>query len=406
MLYVCRLNSRLFSVALLLMLTTGLMAQERSVGVAEALVKSGFTNVRAVENDSLFVVTVENDAYKLQASGLAAAIRVLEEQGVMDGKSVKIVATYYNVPQVTLTYNPAVGRWKTSYRLDDGWKLVKREAKSNSSIGNVDIVVYPQLSLMNLIIDQVYQSLWQLSPSVEFSPWPGAKVSAQVKIPLFNDGYGELEDKVHPGLITLSQRFRIPGNIFGRVSAGLFSNNRHGVALDLYHPFSFNERFSIEGSFSMLGLSYWRGFEFHYNVSSPVLKPYWSAKVNYYSPLLGSQFSAKVQKFLLDDYGVKGEMVRHFRYCSIGFYLEKGLNSYARLNGGFSFAITLPPYRYRRHGHAPRVTTSFIGMTYNANNEQRWFKENKYEAGDNIMEKNGFNPYYIDKEISRYNINY
>lgn len=395
--YFCRLVSRFSLVCLFMMLPMGLMAQGFSEKATALLEKAGFANVRVAENDSVFVVALENDAYKLQASGLAAAIRILDDNGLLGARNVKMIATYYNVPQVTLTYDPVLGDWKTSYKLDDSWKMVRKTKRTNSSFGKVDIAVYPQLSMMNLIITQIYQSLFQLSPALEVSLWPGSKLSYQVKIPIWNDGYGAAESKVHPGMVTLSQRFRVPFDIFGRATVGVFSNNCYGASIELFRPFSFNERFSLEGSFSMVGLCRWDGFVLHYD---PDIYPFWSFGANYYWPRVKTQFSLSVRKFLLEDVGMKFEMIRHFRYCSIGFYAEKGLNSYASLNGGFRFQVALPPYRYKRYKYVPRVTTSgMMGMTYNGNNHTQWYREFKTEASDNIMEHNGFNPFYIDSEI-------
>lgn len=380
----------------------GCYAQTDAGKVRMALEKQGFSNVRVAQRDSLTVVTIQNDAYKLQASGIAAATRTLEREGLPGNEVVKLIVLDYDVPQVTLTYDSKMGDWKASHHLDkEDWKLARTSLKSSSSFGKVDILVYPQVSLMNLIITQVYQSLWQLSPAVEMTLWPGSKLSYQVKFPIFNDGYGLLEGKVHPGMITLSQRFRLPLDITGRASMGVFHNNRHGVALDLRKRFAFAPWLTLEGGFSMLGLGYFDGFVFHY---SSELKPYWYAGGNIYWPKAQTEFKGRVQKFLLDDYGVKAEMIRHFRHCSIGFYVEKGLNTYAHTNGGFRFQIALPPYRYRRPGYWPRVTTSGqMGMTYNANNERLWYKETKTEASDNIMNDNAFNPYYIEGEVRRLN---
>ena len=59
--------------------------------------------------------------------------------------------------------------------------------------------------------------------------WKGIKATAQVKIPVYNDGYGAREGKVQPGFLTLSQRFRLPYNVFGKFSVGYFSGNRYGA---------------------------------------------------------------------------------------------------------------------------------------------------------------------------------
>lgn len=401
--YFCNLNKILCSAAILFAFGTSVLAQDRMESIRTALESEGFSNIRTADAGDKYLLTIQNDAWKLQASGIAAAIRTLEKEGFLEDKAVEMIVTDYDVPQVTLKYNPNVGSWEVTHRLDrDNWKLVSRQAKTASSFGKVDINVYPQVSLMNLIITQVYQSLWQLNPALEVSLWPGGKVSYQVKIPIYNDGYGKRESKVHPGLFTVSQRFRIPyADIMGKASAGVFSNNRYGLGVDWNRRFNFAPWMWLEGSFAMLGLCYWDGFVLHYDKD---LAPYWSMGGGFYVPQLETSFTGRVQKFLLDDYGIKCEMIRHFRNCSIGFYAEKGLNNYAHTNGGFRFSIALPPYRYKRHGYIPRVgSTGNLGMTYNANNEQRWYKETKFEASDNITTSNAFNPYYIKKEIDKLN---
>lgn len=381
----------------------GMAAQNRFTALESALQNEGFANIRTVEKDSTLILTLQNEAYKLHASGIAAAIKVLEKQGALDGRSVEMIVTDYDVPQATLRYSPATGNWDVSHRLDrKDWKLVRSSPVINSDFGKIDINIYPQVSLMNLIITQVYQSLWQLSPELSVSLWPGMKLSAQLKIPIYNDGYGARESKVHPGMITFSQRFRLPGDIMGRFSAGVFHNNRHGLALELKRRFSLAPWAWMEGHFAMLGLCYYDGFTLHYDNQ---VEPFWSIGGGMYWPLLETAFSMKVERFLLNDYGIKAEMTRHFRYCSIGFYAEKGLNTYAKSNGGFRFQIALPPYRMKRwkaSGYIPRINTSGqMGMTYNANNEQRWYKETRFEASDNIMNDNSFNPYFIKKEIEK-----
>lgn len=402
--YLCRLNIKFCFVALSMLVPALLWSQEKVDNAMEALKNEGFANIRVAQSDSLTVFTIQNDAYNIQATGIAAATRILEEQGMLEFGVVKLIVTDFDVPQVTLTYDSAVGDWTVSHKVEkESWKMVQKQPKLNNSFGKVDILVYPQVSLMNLIITQVYQSLWQLNPTVEFSLWPGSKLSYQIKIPIFNDGYGSAESKVHPGMITLSQRFRIPWDIVGKASVGVFTNNRYGAAVQLSRRFNFEPRFWLEGSFEMLALCYFDGFVFHMDRK---FKPYYSFGAGYYWPLLGTSFHARIRKNLLDDYSVRFEMNRHFRMVTIGFYAEKGLNSYAQTNGGFRFSVSLPPHRYRRKGYIPRVTTSAqMGMTYNANNEQRWYKDIKFEASDNIMNDNAFNPYYIKKEIDKINNN-
>lgn len=111
-----------------------------------------------------------------------------------------------------------------------------------------------------------------------------------------------------------------------------------------------------------------------------------------------TQFNLKAEQYLLKEKGVKFEMIRHFRYCSIGFYAMKA--EHAKMNGGFRFQVALPPYKYKRKGYIPRVNTSAnMGIVYNAGNERYYYRQYKAEVSDNIMEENSFNPYFIKSEL-------
>lgn len=385
-------------------------AQENNTDeTVQKLVDAGFVNVRAVEANGQIIYTIQNDAYKLQASGIAKALQIIDAENNSDGKVCKVIATYLGIPQVTLTYNPSAGSWKTTYRLDESWNAVKHEEMANVSYGKADIVVYPSLALKNLIINQVYQTLWQLNPAFEVSLWKGMKFTAQVKIPVHVkkfSGY-DYESEVHPGMITLSQRFRLPGNVFMRATGGILGGYRYGIDLEAKYPLP-NERFSLEGNITYSGEGQFRhGWDYVYKEFPDWT---WSIGANYFWKPANTQFSLKVCQFLWSsaavpqDRGVKFEMIRHFRGASIGFYAEKGFYKVEKPNGGFRFQVALPPYRNARWKSYPRVTTSGqMGMIYNANNEQRYYKEFKIEASDNIMEANGFNPIYIQSEINKLN---
>jgi hypothetical protein len=372
---------------------------------SEELVKMGFENVRWTDTESERVYTVENTAYRLNGVGVAHAVDVIRRMGLPTDKPCKLIVTKMDVPQIALTYTETAtpdsvsaptgaANWDVAYELGDSWDAVKHAKKKNSSFGKVDILVYPQLSFMNMVITQIYQVLFDLSPSVEVTLWKGAKLAAMVKIPVYNDGYGIFEGKVHPGHITLSQRFRLPYNVFGRATVGYYNYDRYGLDVDLTRPFR-DERFSVEARAGYLGVAYWNGFRLHYDTSMDF---YWQVGGNFYWPKYNTQFSLKFEKFLMSEHGVKFEMIRHFRYASIGFYAMKA--EWAKSNGGFRFQVALPPYRQKRHGYIPRISTSNnMGIAYNAGNERYYYREYRAEASDNIMESNSFNPYFIKSEL-------
>ena len=374
---------------------------------ARRLADAGFANVRAVETPEFTVFTVENDYYKIPAEGFARAIQIIEGAGVDTSKPVKLIGTAYRIPELTITYDPGTGRWRSTKRLDASWDAVRKEPLLNNSFGKSDLAIYPALSLTNLIITQVYQSLWELKPALSVSLWPGAQFTYQLVIPVFSDFFDASTKKVHPGFITFSQRFRDPWhlNVLGKFSVGNFSTNRFGAVLEAAYWFP-NERFWVNTQLGVIAPARFNGFRWQW-IYAPFFA--WNVAGNYYNARLQTQFILRAQRCMEGDYGLKFEMIRHFRRCSIGFYAQRGVEIFDGIvyytphtNGGFRFQIALPSYRMKRHGYIPRVSTSGqMGMAYNANNEQKFYKEFRTEATDNIMSLNYYNPYYINSQLSR-----
>ena len=372
-------------------------------GVVNALVEMGFENVGWTEDDNERVYVLQNSAYRVQGVGIGKAIDVIQKNGLASGKSCRVIVLDNNVPQISLCYKPIIGDtipaverrdWEVSYDLGDAWKQAKKIKTKNSSLFKVDVLVYPQLAFKNLILTQIYQVLFDLSPAIEVSLWKGMKLTAQMKFPVYNDGYGMYEGKIHPGHLTISQRFRLPYNIFGKVTAGYFNMDRYGIDADFVYPFK-DERFAAMLRLGYTGIGFWDGFTLHYD---PTMTFTWSVGGSFFWTKYNTQFTVRAQQFLYKEVGVKAEMIRHFRYCSIGFYVMKAQE--ARFNGGFRFQVLLPPYKYKRYKSVPRINTSAnMGIVYNSGNERYYYKEYKAEASDNIMEKNSFNPYFIKSEL-------
>lgn len=321
-------------------------------------------------------------------------------------KPCRLIILDNNVPQISLYYQPVTADslpevdrrdWEVSYDLGNDWRKLTRGKKLNSSLFKVDVVVYPELSLKNLVITQIYQVLFNLSPAIEVSFWKGMKLTAQMVLPVYNDGYGKLADKVHPGFLTLQQKVRLPYNIWATVAVGTFNAGRYGADLKLFHPFK-NERFSVEGRIGTSGTYYWDGFDFIYGTKQRLT---WSLGGAFYWPRYNLQTSLKLEQYLLGEKGVRVDVIRHFRYASIGFFAMKADG--AKSNGGFRFQVALPPYRYKRRGYIPRVTPSKnMGIAYNAGNEQYYYRGYRNSPADNIMNNNSFNPYFIKSELLNY----
>ncbi len=391
-------------ITIILSLTSTVQALGQTGGEATTneLVNLGFENVRWTENDNERIYTIENNVYKANGVGIAKAIEIIQKMGIPTDKRCKVIVTNLDVPELSLTYQPTGKElteegvsegWQTSYDIE-GWNKIKRKKEKNSSRFKVDILIYPQLSYKNLIITQIYQALFTLNPAIEISLWQGMKLTGQIILPVYNDGYSIYQDKIHPGFITLSQRFRLPFNIKGKATIGYFNADRYGMDLMLFYPFK-DERFSLEGRIGAVGIGYWDGFSLHYDKD---LELTWTLGTNFYWPKYNTQFCLKGEKYLMGEKGIKLEMTRHFRYASVGFYAVKAKD--VKSNGGFRFQILLPPYKQKRQKFIPRISTSYnMGVAYNAGNEQYYYRQYRSEANENIMSNNSFNPYFIKSEL-------
>ena len=371
----------------------------------DALVEMGFENVGWTEDAEERVYVLQNTAYRLHGIGIGKAVDVIQEMGLPEKKTCRIIVLDNNVPQISLCYHPIIGDsvpeaerrdWNVSYELGDSWKKVRGVKKKNSSLFKVDIVVYPELSLQNLVITQIYTVLFNLDPTIEVSLWKGAKLNAQVIIPVYNE-YGSAYGQVRQGYVGLTQQVRLPWNTFLTAAVGSFTNNRWGGDLSAIHYFK-DERFSVEGRIGYTGAS--RFHNWRWKVS-PLKRLTWTLGGGFYWPQYNTQFKLKVEQYLLGEKGVRFEMTRNFRYTSIGFYGMKvqyaGNNGY---NAGFRFQINLPPYKYKRRGYIPRVLPSrSFGMSYNAGNERYYGKSYTPVLGNTIAQENSLNPYFIKSEL-------
>ena len=263
-----------------------------------------------------------------------------------------------------------------------------------------DIVVYPQVQYRNYVINKIYTFLITVSPAVEISLWSGNKLTGQVVIPILNE-YGESygRSQVRQGYITISQDYRWK-NLFLTGTFGTFNNMRWGADLQARYVFK-DPRFAIDGEIAYTGTSWFNHWRWKVGKMNTLT---WSAGGSFYWPRFNVKFDLHLQQYLLGERGVHFQFIRQFRYAAIGFYASKVQHAGNHgFNGGFRFAINLPPYKYKRHGYVPRVLPSHnINTTYNAGNERTYGKSFAPRADRNFGTDNSFNPIFIKSELLNY----
>lgn len=347
-------------------------------------------NISCIETDSSYIVTLENTVYRLRGSGLQTIISHLP---AMD-KPVQVILLKNNVPLLLLASpsteeNTRPASWRVSYRLDETWKEVSRRPRSESSLFRFDLVFYPEIHFRNIRLDRIYDWLVNLSPALEFSAWRGMKFTGQVIFPIVNQ-YGEKYKQIRPGFVTVSQAVRLPRQWFGKVTVGLFDENRWGADLKVFHPLR-NEHFALYGEAGLTGASSFYNWEWYYS-----LPKRFTGRVGaqYYYARYNVQCNVTAARYLAGDYGGRIDLMRHFRYTTIGFYGLKTNKS--DWNGGFFFAIALPPYKQKRS--RVRVTTApYIRAEYNTNADF-YYGRSYCTSPDETPARYNLNPWFIKSE--------
>ncbi len=390
-------------------------------GTVSALINMGFENVRWAEDEKERVYVIENTAYRQEGDAIRLALDEIQKHGLpREGMDCRLIVLDNNVPMISLCCRVEKGKeiaskdWIISYDLDGSWELAKRGRVYNSSLYKVDLLVYPEFSFRNSRLSVPYQVRLNLNPTLQVSLWKGGKINAQLVIPVVND-YGYKYDDVRPGFLTVSQTVRLPYNVFVTGTAGFFNNNRAGVDLSAeWHPKG--QKFWFDGRVSYTVWGEWgkwdyvdgkmknmSPFKFGYSKDEDQITG--QLGVNYYWSRYNTQFAFRGESFLGRDCGYRFDMIKHFKYCSIGFYGTYIPSDWwnSGVNAGFRFQITLPPHKYRRNGYIPRVMPSRNwGFSYNAAGAFVYGQRFRANIDDNISNNIKYNPEYIKYEIQNF----
>ena len=380
-------------------------AQSQSDSLSSALTTVGFENVRVIYIENDLCISLEDNVFRWNIQGISSALDIISKQVSEEGM-LNLFLLKKGIPQITLQIplhkyqdnkNDSIINYEMyekpyiSYRLNKEWYSVKKVSKANSNTYKTDIVVYPQLAMQNTTFNRIYEIQLNIAPALEFSCWKGMKFTGQVIIPIVNQ-LGHEGNFIRPGFVTLTQEFRMPGQWFVRATVGNFNANRYGGDLDINHYFADN-LWNIGFNAGLTGFSY---FYKRTWVTTNINTITWFAKAQYFYPGFNLQFNFTYGKFINGDFGFRTDLTRHFNATSIGFY---GMYTEGTPNGGFHFAIPLPPNKRKRLHNIRIVPPNYFDWEYNAGTE--FYYGRYYETRPNENRSEHFlNLEYLRKKVS------
>lgn len=258
--------------------------------------------------------------------------------------------------------------------------------------GEVDFFVGVDLRYRDIYFNKVYDWLINLTPGVKWHIGRQWQVAAQALIPVVND-YGERYKKVRINLAALSKELYVGQRGFVKVSGGWFTQERYG--LDAKGFWIVNSWLGLEAQAGLTGYLSMAGPE--WEASKPQRITVLAGADVYLTPW-HTQFRLRGGRFLYEDYGVIGDVMRHFKHCSVGLYGE--YSDKGGKNGGFKVVVMLPPYRRTRHKVNFRPASCFQQVyNYGSNGYQNvmyktdpeeneregWFDRQRMPWGSNTM---------------------
>ncbi|MGL5703732.1 MAG: YjbH domain-containing protein [Tannerellaceae bacterium] len=201
---------------------------------------SALENVQAVSTDSTYYVQYTNNAWRNEAEALYTVLESMLHIAPHQAWHISVATN--GIPQITVQASRELVEstqhitsqftQALDIRYSNQQNQIFNDAPvHNSSFGKTDLVLYPQFSFQNNTFERIWETQFNLAPAIEISLWKGALFTGQVIFPIHNNIISPQGNRIRPGIITLSQHYRLPHNIFGSMSIGNFNSDRMGIVV-------------------------------------------------------------------------------------------------------------------------------------------------------------------------------
>lgn len=240
----------------------------------------------------------------------------------------------------------------------------------------VEIFAGADLLYRDIRLNKMYECVVNITPGVKWHIGRDWMLAGQAIIPVYND-YGERYKKVRLNMAVLSKEWAWREKQFLKVSGGLFGHERYG--LDVKWMMPVNNWFALD---AQVGLTGFCSMAVDWECSPMERVTGW-AGARFYIENVNTEFRLRGGRFLYEDYGVKAEVMRHFKHCTVGLYAQ--YNNKEHENGGFKVIMMIPPYKMKQRKVQVRPASNFR-LTYNYNAQQYAMKMYTTDPEENERE--------------------
>lgn len=232
-----------------------------------------------------------------------------------------------------------------------------------------------ELNYADVNFTRLYNVLVNMTPGAKVRLGKEWEVAAQVFVPVVNYGYANRLNMTRLNIADVSKVLRFErARQYFKISAGLFSKERYGGDLRWMYPVNswllFHARFGLTSHW-VLGTDFRNDSECEFQRDNFVFTGMLGASI-WLNPW-ATELRATGGRYYNKDYGVEGEIIRHFKHCSVSIfaqYHEPAPEVYSaaythRYSGGFRIVMMIPPYKKSKRSIVFRPASNFR-LTYNA----------------------------------------
>lgn len=255
--------------------------------------------------------------------------------------------------------------------------------------GQLDLFCGAELNYRDVNFVRLYDVLLRATPGVKFYMGKDWMISGQAYFPIWNEGYGMRGNMFRLNMADVSKEVHFSNaNQHFKFSAGLFGSERYGI--DVRWAYPINAWLLLHARMGYTG--YWNlGFHLEGETESEFSNSDWSVLgiggASVWLAPWSTEFRVSGGRYINDEYGVEGEIIRHFKHCSVSLFSQhheayKSTGGTHRNSGGFRVVMMIPPYEKKRERVNYRPASNFR-LTYNAQSDGYSMKKYNTDPEEN-----------------------